>query len=79
MARTLALLLLLAGINTACAPLAGGAAAIAVTSAPQVLGALTTGVTVLSDTAKLACAVQSFANTENLPNLSHDAGILCSW
>lgn len=43
------------------------------------VAAISTGVAVLSDTATLACAVQSFANTENLPNLSHDAGILCSW
>ena len=67
-----------------CAPVVGGLGGAAVAFGPSVPGwinAATTGVKVLSATAKLACAVQADANAMKPPNvkLSTEAGKLCIW
>ena len=58
------------------AAVVGGGAAVAGATA---IGWIDTGVTVLNETAKLACSVQAIANTVNRPQVSAVAGELCKW
>jgi len=74
--------LMLGGCVAAAVPVAagiGGAAALAAPALSTAITVITTGETVLSDTAKTACAVQAIANELGDPKVSADAGALCAW
>lgn len=58
---------------------AGGAAAVNAPSWIETIQGIAEGIKILSETSKLACAVQDAANKAGNVKLSQDAGKLCVW
>jgi hypothetical protein len=71
--------LMLAGCAALPAAGIGAGAALAAPEIPTWIAVAEGTGAVLSDTAKLACAVQAAANLAGNAKLSADAGMLCRW